>query len=70
MNSYWYSEIATDPTRLRIEVKRGVVPIGNIRKNEETGRYEFFSGRDTVTTPMFEGRDLNTLKQRIKALQP
>ena len=70
MNAYWYQEISSTSGNWRIEVKRGIVPIGNIRKNQLTGRYEFFTGRDTVTTPSFEGRDLNTLKQRIKALQP
>ncbi len=70
MNSYWYREYRTIAGEWAMEVKRGVVPIGSIRKNESTGRYEFFEGRDTVVTPLYDGVDLNTLRQRIKARQP
>src|SRR5208283_1238814 len=48
MNSYWYREYKTLAGDWALEVRRGVVPIGNIRKNGSTGRYEFFKGRDTV----------------------
>ena len=70
MNSYWYKEYKTLTGDWALEVKRGVVPIGNIRKNKSTGRYEFFKGRDTVVAPFCDGVDLNTLQQRIKAQQP
>ena len=69
MNSYWYREYRTLAGEWALEVKRGVV-IGNIRKNESTGRYEFFKGRDTAVTPLYDAVDLNTLQQRIKARQP
>jgi hypothetical protein len=70
MNSYWYREYRTLAGNWALEVRRGVVPIGNIRKNESTGKYEFFEGRDTVVVPLYDGVDLNTLRQRIKARQP
>jgi len=66
MNSYWYREYKTLAGDWALEVTRGVLPIGNIRKNVSTGRYEFFKGRDTVVSPLFDGVDLNTLQQRIK----
>ena len=34
MNSYWYKEYKTLAGDWALEVKRGVVPIGNIRKNK------------------------------------
>ena len=43
MNSYWYKEYKTLTGDWALEVRRGVVPIGNIRKNKSTGRYEFFN---------------------------
>jgi len=70
MNSYWYKEYKTFAGAWALEVKRGVLPIGSIHKNESTGRYEFFKGRDSVGTPLYDGVDLNTLRQRIKARQP
>ena len=70
MNSYWYKEYKTLAGDWALQVKRGVVPIGNIRKNASTGRYEFFEGRDTVVEPLYEGVNLYTLQQRIKARQP
>jgi hypothetical protein len=70
MNSYWYKEYKTSTGDWALEVKRGVVPIGSIHKNESTGRYEFFKGRDTAVGPLYEGVDLHTLRQRIKARQP
>jgi hypothetical protein len=69
MNAYWYREYKTLAGEWALEVKRGA-PIGNIRKNESTGRYEFFKGPNTVVVPLYDGPDLNTLKQRIKARQP
>ena len=70
MNSYWYREYKTLAGDWALEVRRGVLPIGNIRKNASTDRYEFFKGRDTVVSPLFDGVDLNILQQRIKAKQP
>jgi hypothetical protein len=70
MNSYWYREYKTSAGDWALEVRRGVLPIGNIRKNESTGKYEFFKGPDTVVSPLFDGVDLNTLRQKIKARQP
>jgi hypothetical protein len=70
MNTYWYREYKTLAGDWALEVKRGVVPIGSIRKNESTGRYEFFRGLDVAVTPLYDGFDLNTLQQRIKARQP
>jgi hypothetical protein len=70
MNSYWYRQYTTLDGDWAVEVKRGVVPIGCIRKNELTGKFEFFKGRDTVVTPLYDGVDLHTLQQRIKARQP
>lgn len=70
MNSYWYKEYKTSAGDWALEVRRGIVPIGSIRKNESTGRYEFFQGRDIIGAPLYDGIDLNTLRQRIKARQP
>jgi hypothetical protein len=70
VNSYWYKEYKTLAGDSTLEVKRGVVLIGNIRKNESTGRYEFFKGRDAVGAPLFDGADLDTLQLKIKARQP
>ncbi len=70
MNSYWYREYKTSAGDWVLEVKRGVVPIGSIRKNESTGRYEFFKGRDTAVVPLFDAVELNTLREKIKTRQP
>ena len=70
MNCYWYRECKTSDGEWALEVKRGVLPIGNILKNGTTGKYEFFMGRDAVATLLYEGYDLSTLQQRIKVRQP
>jgi hypothetical protein len=51
----------------RIEVRKGLRYIGNIRENQIIGKYQYYSGPDSQLNPSFEEYDLNALKQRIEA---
>jgi len=50
-----------------IEVRKGIVPIGNIRKNPSNGNFQYFSGPNNQLNYSFEEVDLDILKQRIEA---
>jgi hypothetical protein len=49
-----------------LEVRKGALHVGNIRKNRVTGRYQFFRGSRNAIRPMLEESDLEALKQRIE----
>ena len=51
-----------------MEVRKGPVHKGNIRKNRTTGRYQFFRGSHNAIRPMLEETDVETLKERIEEL--
>lgn len=51
-----------------IEVRKGIVPIGNIRKNPSNGNFQYFSGPSNQLNWSFEEADLDILKQRIEAI--
>ena len=70
INYYWYKEYKTVAGDWAMEVIRGVIPIGNIRKNDSTGRYEFFKGPVTVVVPLYKTFDLNTVQLMIRTKQP
>jgi len=50
-----------------IEVRKGIVPIGNIRKNPSNGNFQYFSGPSNQLNWSFEEADLDILKQRIES---
>lgn len=50
-----------------IEVRKGLRYIGNIRKNQISGKYQYYSGPSNQLNPSFEEGNLDTLEQRIEA---
>ena len=50
-----------------IEVRKGIVPIGNIRKNPLNSNFQYFLGPNNQLNQAFEEVDLDILKQKIEA---
>ncbi|MCX5807385.1 MAG: hypothetical protein NT010_15190 [Proteobacteria bacterium] len=65
MTKYDYKE---KPSSVRwwMEVRKGSVCKGNIRKNPFTGRYQFYRGAANVLRPSFDEADLEALIARIE----
>ncbi len=50
----------------KIEVKKGAIHIGNIRKNPTSGAFQYYKGPNNVLNYSFEEDDLEVLKKRIE----
>jgi hypothetical protein len=50
----------------QIEVRNGIVPIGNIRKNPISGAFQYYKGLHNQLNYSFEEKDLDVLKRRIE----
>ena len=50
-----------------IEVRKGIVPVGNIRKNQASGEFQYYPGPNNQLNPTFRGFNLDALKQSIEA---
>lgn len=50
-----------------MEVRKGVRHIGNIRKNPQSGAFQYFNGIGNILNYDLEEKDLDALKARIKA---
>lgn len=46
-----------------IEVKNGIQHIGNIRKNPNSGAFQYYEGPNNTLNYSFENLDLNALKK-------
>jgi len=49
-----------------IEVRKGIIHIGNIRKGRLSGKFQYYPGPNNILTVAFEEDDLDVLKQRIE----
>jgi len=49
-----------------IEVRKGIIRIGNIRRNQISGKFQYYPGSNNVLNIAFEEDDLDILKQRIE----
>ncbi len=49
-----------------IEVRKGLVHIGNIRKNQMSGEFQYYPGPNNQLNPTFRGFNLAALKQSIE----
>ena len=50
-----------------IEVRKGIIHVGNIRRNPSSGKFQYYLGPSNILTITFEEDDLDVLKQRIEA---
>jgi hypothetical protein len=50
-----------------IEVRQGLVHIGNIRKIQMSGELQYYLGSNNQLNPTFKGFNLDALKQSIEA---
>ncbi len=50
----------------RIEVRKGSIHIGNIRKHPISGVFRYYEGPNNFLNYSFEESDLETLKRRIE----
>jgi len=50
-----------------IEVRKGLVHVGNIRKNQMSGEFQYYPDPNNQLNPTFRGFSLDALKQRIEA---
>lgn len=50
-----------------IEVRKGLVLIGNIRKNQMSGEFQYYSGPNNQLNQTFRGFNLDAIKQRIES---
>jgi hypothetical protein len=67
MSRYEYSD--RPPTGGWImEVRKGPVHVGNVRKNRTTGRYQFFRGKVNAIRPVLEEPVLEVLLEEIEKL--
>jgi hypothetical protein len=51
-----------------MEVHKGPVHVGNVRKNRTTGRYQFFRGKLNAIRPVLEEPVLEVLLEEIEKL--
>ncbi|MDD4894665.1 MAG: hypothetical protein PHW54_05055 [Candidatus Omnitrophica bacterium] len=51
----------------KIEVINGIVHIGNIRKNPNSGAFQYYHGPNNILNYAYEEMNLDTLKQRIES---
>ena len=51
----------------KIEVRNGIIHIGNIRKNPLNGAFQYFKGPNNQLNYAFEEISLDILKRRIEA---
>ena len=49
-----------------IEVRKGIIHIGNIRKNPSNGKFQYYPGPNNMLTVTFEEDGLDVLKRRIE----
>ncbi len=50
----------------KIEVRKGPVHIGNIKKNPTTGAFQYYSGPNNQLNWSFDDDDLDRLKKKIE----
>jgi len=50
-----------------IEVRKGEIPIGNIRKNPQNGALQYFHGINNILNYTFQENNLDVLKKIIEA---
>ena len=50
-----------------IEVRKGLQHIGNIRKNQLSGKFQYYPGPNNQLNPTFEEINLDVLKHRIES---
>jgi len=51
----------------QIEVRNGIVPIGNIRKNPSNGAFQYYPGPNNILNYSYEEINLDVLKQKIES---
>ena len=50
----------------KIEVRKGVRHLGNIRKNPSNSAFQYYPGPDNILNYSFEETDLEILKKKIE----
>jgi hypothetical protein len=64
-----YEYVDREPTGGWIlEVRKGGVHVGNIRKNRITGTYQFFRGKMNAIRALLAESDLEALKKSIEEI--
>ena len=51
----------------QIEVRNGIVHIGNIRKNPQSGAFQYYRGPSNILNYTYEEISLDVLKQKIES---
>lgn len=65
MNQYKYEEESL-LGGWKIEVRKGIQHLGNIRKNPSSGAFQYYEGPNNTLDYSFENPDLDALKKRIE----
>ena len=50
----------------QIEVRNGIIHIGNIRKNPSNGAFQYYEGPHNQLNYRFEEKELDVLKKKIE----
>jgi hypothetical protein len=67
MTDFEFKEKVTLGGGWSIEVWRGIIVIGHIRKNAVTSGYDYFHGRHNVLNPRLGDANLEELKRQVAA---